>query len=152
MFKLTFKQQVLTGFTVSLLFVFVSAITSYFSIDKLNNDTKWQSHTYDVINLLNNLKSQVLNSETGIRGYVIAGNREYLTPYQQNATKISPTIREVRRTISDNTEQLIILDSLEFYANQKLDEMKEVLRIYDIDGNEKAGQRVMLGPGQLFQK
>jgi CHASE3 domain sensor protein len=52
MLKLTFKQQVLTGFTVSLLFVLVSAVTSYLSVEKLNEDTKWQGHTYEVIDLI----------------------------------------------------------------------------------------------------
>lgn len=151
MFKLTFKQQVLTGFTVSLLFVFVSAITSYFSIDKLNNDTKWQSHTYDVINLLKDIEFHVLNSETGIRGFVIAGKPEYLGPYKENAAKILPTIQQLKETIIETPAQEILIDSLNFYAHQKVDEMKEVLRIYDSQGQDKAGQRIMFGAGQFIK-
>ncbi|MFA4866928.1 MAG: response regulator [Pedobacter sp.] len=151
MFKLTFKQQVLTGFTVSLLFVFASAITSYFSIDKLNDDTKWQSHTYDVINHLKDIEFHVLNSETGIRGYIIAGKQEYLGPYKENAAKILPTIEVLKESISETSAQKEMIDSLNFYAHQKVDEMKEVLRIYDIEGQNSAGHRVMFGPGQMFK-
>ncbi|RYE51135.1 MAG: hypothetical protein EOP48_18655, partial [Sphingobacteriales bacterium] len=80
MFKLSFKQQVLTGFSISLIFVLISAITSYLSIDELNNDTKWQTHTYDVIDIVKDVETHVINSETGIRGYILAGKKNFLAP------------------------------------------------------------------------
>nr|WP_068891540.1 response regulator [Pedobacter panaciterrae] len=151
MFKLSFKQQVLTGFAVSLLFVLVSAITSYFSIGKLNQDTKWQSHTYDVINLTKDVEFQVLNSETSIRGFVLSGNRQYLEPYNANASKILHTVAELKKLTSDNTEQQIRIDSLNQYAQAKIDEMKEVLRAYEINGKEASAKRVVAGLGQLYK-
>lgn len=151
MFKLSFKQQVLTGFAVSLLFVLVSAITSYLSIDKLNKDTRWQSHTYDVINLAKDIEFQVLNSETGIRGFVLSGDRQHLNPYNVNSSKILPTIAELKKLTSDNPEQQIRIDSLNQYAHTKIDEMREVLRIYDSKGKEAAALRVMTGLGQFYK-
>lgn len=151
MFKLTFKQQVLTGFTVSLLFVLVSAITSYFSIDKLNSDTKWQSHTYDVISLVKDVEAQVLNSETGIRGFILAGKPAYLAPYKQNSIKILPTINELKQTVSDNSAQEVLIDSLDHYAHEKVDEMKSVLRLYETEGKDAAAARIMTGSGQFFK-
>ncbi|MBB5438199.1 CheY-like chemotaxis protein/signal transduction histidine kinase/CHASE3 domain sensor protein [Pedobacter sp. AK017] len=151
MFKLTFKQQVLTGFTVSLLFVLVSAITSYFSIDKLNSDTKWQSHTYDVISLLKDVEGQVLNSETGVRGFILAGKPQYLAPYKKNSVKILPTIQELKSTLDQDTAQEILIDSLDYYAHEKVDEMKAVLQLYDVKGKDAAAFRVMAGQGQFFK-
>ena len=151
MFKLTFKQQVLTGFTVSLLFVLVSAITSYFSIDKMNSDTKWQSHTYDVISLVKDIEAQVLNSETGARGFILAGKSAYLSPYKKNSTRILPAIQELKRAVSDNPAQEILIDSLDYYAHEKVDEMKVVLRLYETEGKDAATTRIMSGPAQSFK-
>ncbi|WP_288882850.1 hybrid sensor histidine kinase/response regulator [Pedobacter panaciterrae] len=151
MFKLSFKQQVLTGFAVSLLFVLVSAITSYLSIDKLNQDTKWQGHTYDVINLIKDVEFQVLNSETSIRGFVLSGDKQYLKPYNANASKILPTIAELKRLTNDNAEQQIRIDSLNQYAHAKTEEMKGVLSAYESNGKEAAVSRVMAGLGQLYK-
>jgi CheY-like chemotaxis protein/signal transduction histidine kinase/CHASE3 domain sensor protein len=151
MFKLTFKQQVLTGFTVSLLFVLGSAITAYFSIDKLNSDTKWQSHTYDVISLVKDVEAQVLNSETGVRGFILAGKPEYLAPYKKNSIRILPTIQELKKTVSDNSAQEILIDSLDHYAHEKVEEMKAVLRLYEVSGKDAAAIRVMTGQGQFFK-
>lgn len=151
MFKLSFKQQVLTGFTVSLLFVLVSAITSYLSINQLNEDTKWQSHTYDVISLTKDVEFQVLNSETGIRGFILSGDRQHLAHYNVSSAKILPTITELKKLTSDNPEQQIRIDSLTQYAHTKVDDMREVLRIYHSNGKEAAILKVMEGSGQFYK-
>ncbi|WEK19831.1 MAG: response regulator [Candidatus Pedobacter colombiensis] len=151
MFKLTFKQQVLTGFIVSLSFVLVSAITSYFSIDKLNDDTRWQSHTYDVINLLKDVEFQILNSETGLRGFIISEKTEFLTPYKKSSSKILNTVQDLKRIVTDNSAQEMLIDSLDFYAHEKVEDMKETLRTYEAKGKDAAENRVMAGTGQFFK-
>lgn len=151
MFKLTFKQQVLTGFTVSLLFVLVSAVTSYFSVEKLKEDTKWQGHTYEVINLIKNVETQVLNSESALRGFILSQKGAYLKPYNKNAPMILETVQELKKTISDNPEQIERVDSLDAYAHRKVAEMQEVIRIYDKDGKDAAANRVLSGGGQHYK-
>lgn len=151
MFKLTFKQQVLTGFAVSLLFVLVSAITSYLSVEKLKDDTKWQSHTYEVINLLKNTEIQVLNSESALRGFIISQKSDYLRPYNKNAPLILETVQDLKRLISDNADQTERADSIDFYAHKKVAEMQEVIRIYDKQGPAAAATRVLDGGGQTYK-
>ena len=151
MFKQSFKQQVLTGFGVSLLFVLISAITSYLSIDKLNNDTRWQTHTYDVIDLVKDVETQVMNSETGLRGFILSGDRKFLAPYTKSSVKILPTIKSLKDIIIDNPAQEARIDSLDLYAHAKIDEMQEVLLVFNTKGKEAAAQRVMLGLGQFYK-
>ena len=151
MFKLSFKQQVLTGFAISLIFVLVSAITSHLSIQKLNENTGWQTHTYDVINLTREIETQVLNAETGIRGYILSGDRQYLAPYTKNVEKILPSIQQLKNLVADNPEQHERIDSLEFYAHGKVDEMRIVLQTNDLQGQAAAAVRVMKGTGQYYK-
>jgi len=151
MFKLTFKQQVLTGFTISLAFVLVSAITSYFSINKLKDDTKWQSHTYDAINLVKDIEFSVLNSEIGIRGYILSNDRDYLAPYLKNSTKILPQILALKNFVIENPEQMARVDSLDYYGHEKVEEMQQVIQTFTNQGREAAATRVMHGPGQNFK-
>lgn len=151
MFKLTFKQQVLTGFTASLLFVLVSAITSYLSVEKLNDDTKWQSHTYEVINKIKNIEDQILNSESSMRGFILTEKREYLKSYHKNEPKILLSVQDLQELIVDNHDQEERADSLDIYAHQKVAEMHEVLRKYDLIGEDAAVARIMEGKGQLYR-
>ncbi|RZK59341.1 MAG: response regulator [Pedobacter sp.] len=149
MLKLSFKQQVLTGFAVSLLFVAISAIVSYLSIGSLNENTKWQSHTYEVIDLSKKVELQILNSETSIRGYIITQRGNYLEPYTKNSKQILPTINALRELINDNPQQVINVDSLETFAHQKLDNMQEILQANAAKGRDAAFSKILTDNGKI---
>ncbi|HMI03840.1 MAG TPA: response regulator [Pedobacter sp.] len=151
MFKLSFKQQVLTGFAVSLAFVLVSAATSYFSIKSLGEDARWTSHTYEVLNLVQKIENQALSAETGVRGYVLSQQNKFLEPYTLNAAKIGPTIRELRKLVSDNPEQSDRVDSLEFYANEKLADMQGILESSASKGRTASLEQILTGNGQRIK-
>ncbi|RZK81699.1 MAG: response regulator, partial [Pedobacter sp.] len=151
MLKLSFKQQVLTGFAVSLLFVLVSAISSYLSIRSLADDARWQGHTYEVINVTRRIETQVLSSESAMRGYVLSQNRDFLEPYNVNSNKIVPSVIELADLISDNPIQSRRVDTLEAYTNQKIADMQEVLRMNETGGKENAVSRVTSGSGQRLK-
>lgn len=152
MLKLTFKQQVLTGFAVSLLFVLISAITSYLSVQKIDDASKWQAHTYEVITNLKNLESEVLNAETGLRGFMLSEEGEYLKPYNKYAPQILPTIQELKHLIKDNPAQVKRADSMEIYGNRKVYEMQQILRTHDTQGTDAAIKRILTGRGQLYRE
>jgi CheY-like chemotaxis protein/CHASE3 domain sensor protein len=152
MFKLSFKQQVLTGFAVSLAFVLVSAITSYFSIKSLGEDARWTSHTYEVLSLVQKIENQALNSETGVRGYILSQQDNFLRPYTINSVKIGPTIRELRKLVSDNPGQSERVDSLEFYANQKQADMQGILESSRIRGRAASLEQILTGSGQRIKE
>ncbi|WP_316771454.1 response regulator [Pedobacter frigiditerrae] len=149
MLKLSFKQQVLTGFAASLIFVAISAIVSYLSIGSLNENTKWQSHTYEVIDLSKKIEIQILNSETSIRGYIITQKDNYLEPYTKNSKLILPTIKNLRELINDNPKQVINVDSLEYFAHQKLDNMQEILQANASKGRDAAFSKILTDNGKI---
>jgi CheY-like chemotaxis protein/signal transduction histidine kinase/CHASE3 domain sensor protein len=151
MFKLSFKQQVMTGFGFSLLFVLVSAITSYYSVKSLSEDARWQSHTYEVINLTERIETHMLNSETSLRGYVLTQKNDFLDPYNINVDKIAPTIGELALLVEDNPRQAMRVDTLEMYAKQKIADMQTVLRYNAIGGRDNANKIVMSGSGQRIK-
>jgi CheY-like chemotaxis protein/CHASE3 domain sensor protein len=151
MFKLSFKQQVFTGFAVSLAFVLISAITSYFSIKTLGEDAQWTSHTYEVLNLVQKTEAHMLNSETGIRGYILTQQDHFLEPYTANSAKIGPAIRELRKLVNDNPEQSQRVDSLEVYASQKIADMAGILEKISIHGREAGLAQILTGSGQRIK-
>ncbi|MES2829587.1 MAG: response regulator [Bacteroidota bacterium] len=151
MIKLSFKQQVLTGFAVSLLFVLVSAITSYFSIKALIDDAAIQSHTHEVINLTQKVETHVLNSETALRGFILTQKADFLAPYNTNVNKISPSIGELKILVSDNPRQYLRIDTLNTLANEKLADMQEVLRFNALGGRENATKVIQSGSGQRLK-
>ncbi|AMQ00506.1 Histidine kinase [Pedobacter cryoconitis] len=151
MFKLTFKQQVLTGFVISLLFVLLSAVTSYYSIKLMDEDSRWENHTYDVIDVAQDIELKVLNAETSLRGYIITQRSQYLEFYNKNINQILPKIKKMQKLTADNPIQQQRLDSLEFYAVQKIRDMEDILQANNTMGKEAAVQIVLTDKGKLFK-
>ncbi|TCC88020.1 response regulator [Pedobacter frigiditerrae] len=151
MFKLSFKQQVLTGFAVSLTFVLISAISSYLSIKKLNEDATWQSHTYEVIDKIRETEVYLLNSGTGFRGYILTQREKYLTPYTQNVKKIIPTLHSLKLLVNDNPKQVRNVDSLIHYAELKIADMELVLSSNKEQGPEAAVRVIQTDKGKFFK-
>ena len=151
MLKLTFKQQVLTGFAISLLFVLISAITSTISIRMVNEDSVWENHTYDMIDIAQDIESKLLNSETSLKGYIITQRNEYLDTYTKNVHQILPKVREMQKLMVDNPDQEQRLDSLEFYTEQKVKDMEDILHANKVSGKEAAIQVILTDKGRILQ-
>jgi len=151
MLNLSFKRQVLIGFTLSLLFVLISAITSYLSIQSMNRDSQWENHTYDVIDKAQEIKVRLLNAETGLRGFVITQRSKYLAPYNQNANKIIPQIKELQRLTKDNSAQEGRLDSLQYYAELKIRDMQGIISGNAVGGKEVALQKILTDKGKIYK-
>lgn len=152
MFKFTFRQQVVAGFAFSLLFVLISAVSSYYSIESMNKDSSWESHTYEVIDHAQSLEVKLLNAETGIRGYILTQSNRYLNPYTMNVNEVLPQIQSIRQLIKDNPAQQQRLDSLEFYAVQKIRTMEAVHEANISFGQQAAIAQLIKGNGQLAKE
>lgn len=148
MFKLTFKQQVLTGFAISLLFVLVSAVTSYFSIRSVDIDSDWENHTYDFIDRAERLEVKLLNAETGLRGFILTGDKKYLQPYEENIGQIDSTMEDLRRMSEDNTSDDAQLDSVQLYSTELVRDMRKTLEVYNSEGKIAATNMILTDRGR----
>ncbi|KQC02645.1 response regulator [Pedobacter sp. Hv1] len=151
MFKLTFKQQVLTGFAVSLAFVFISALASYLSVQSLTDSSNWITHTYKVINVAEKAEIELINAETGLRGFVITQSQSYKAPYNKSINQILARIADLKVLVSDNPSQRKKVDSLEIYASQKVEDMKNIMALANTSGFEAARQDILTNKGQTYK-
>jgi signal transduction histidine kinase/CheY-like chemotaxis protein/CHASE3 domain sensor protein len=150
-FKLSFKQQVLTGFAVTLIFVLISAFFSYFSIKSLNESSSWIGHTYEVIGDAERAQIDLINAETGLRGFVLTQKESYKKPYNESIDKIAVHIKALQMKVSDNPVQQKRADSLEFYANYKVQDMKHIMSKALTVSAEAARQEIMTDKGQFYK-
>lgn len=66
-------------------------------------------HTQVVISKSNEVLLDVLNIETGFRGYLLSGKREFLLPYEQSKTNVNANLDTLELLINDNPSQQINL-------------------------------------------
>ncbi|HEX4987084.1 MAG TPA: CHASE3 domain-containing protein [Burkholderiales bacterium] len=97
----------------------ISAI-SYFTVREFANRARWVEHTQEVLREVEALLSDLKDVETGVRGYVIAGERSFLAPYQEAAARVSERLRRLRDLTRDNPAQQAQVMRLQALAEKRL--------------------------------
>jgi CHASE3 domain sensor protein len=134
MFKLSFRNQVLAGFAVSIILVFIVGILSYKSINQLQNDTLMVDHTQKVIKTSTGLLQQLIDAETGMRGYGATGKKAFLDPYNTALPAIHANLEQLRSLISDNQAQVIRVDTLDVLVSHQLSLLKLNIETRETNG------------------
>jgi signal transduction histidine kinase len=65
----------------------------------------WVSHTQEVIRETSLLMKGIVDAETGIRGYIITRNPEFLKPYEEAQTEIPLHLGAIEELTADNSSQ-----------------------------------------------
>lgn len=102
---LSIKKLMSLAFIItSISFVIICAAV-FKSNTEIKNNTKWVNHTYDVMLLVEKATQELVNIETGYRGYMVTGNQDFLEPYHSGKTNIDKYLNELLSLTSDNQSQ-----------------------------------------------
>ena len=92
---------------------------------------------------LNRLLQQVLDAETGSRGFLLTGDPRYLKPYDGAVNDIGQSLQTLRTAYADAAQESAILSELNRDVQRKLAEMELSVRMRR-EGNEDAWKFVVL--------
>ncbi|QHI99424.1 histidine kinase [Xylophilus rhododendri] len=92
---------------------------------------------------LSRLLQQMLDAETGQRGFLLTGDERYLQPYSQATAGLNQTIDKLRSSYLSTPEELGELAELSRNISRKLAEMDLSVRLRK-QGNEEAWRFIML--------
>lgn len=80
---------------------------------KIMNDTqKWVVHTFEVIGRANATLAAAVDMETGMRGYLLAGQDGFLDPYKSGGEMFHSLVSGLEETVSDNPAQVELLGQM----------------------------------------
>jgi len=109
------KTQLLIGYlVVFIMMIFVSGGTIYF----LMNSGAKVAHTYDVIGDSHFINKLMVDMETGERGFLITGNKEFLEPYESGTKEYQTKIVHLMEQVSDNPAQVKQLETIDHLVDQ----------------------------------
>ncbi len=111
--NLPVQRKVLLAFVLLFLVTIANGVAFLRVQAEQKNARDWTLHTYQVLDRLQSLLIQVVNQQTGLRGYQIAGQKEFLAPYYQGRENIGKHLDELRQLTSDNAIQQSRLDRIE---------------------------------------
>ncbi len=146
--KMSFKMQLLSGYFLILGVLTIISIVAYHNITNLITISGWVSHTYEVIGEGRSLVEEMVNQETGMRGYLVAGKDHFLEPYTQEKANFRKIMDELQKTVSDNPPQVARLQEIDQSAQNWLKNAADVQiqkrrkdRIIERMAHESSGHR-----------
>ncbi len=97
------------------------------SASSIETELNWVKHTYFVIEEADHLLLSALNMETGMRGYLLAGDESFLEPYHAGKKDFFANLVHLKEIVSDNPAQVKLVDEMEETMLQWRDEIAEPL-------------------------
>lgn len=110
---LSLRAKVLLSSSFIFVFFVILGVISVYSIGTLTKTNRWVDHTHNVIGKADQIVASVVNMETGMRGYLLAGKEEFLEPYNAGNETFHSLIAELQNTVSDNPPQVALLGDVE---------------------------------------
>lgn len=100
------------------------------------------TRAYDIRTSISVLMKDMLNAETGLRGYLLTNDPKYLEPYQEATQDISQSLKNIRTNIENDRTKLDIFMALSQSIGRKTAEMDLSLKLFR-EGNADALKFVM---------
>jgi len=102
-------QRVMIAVVAPIGLLLVVGLILAFQIVKLTDTAHWVDHTDEVMGRVSEIQTQIVDQETGIRGYLLSGEREFLAPYER--AQPLPMFQAVHGLVADNAPQQVRIDS-----------------------------------------
>lgn len=113
----TLKKKLFVTFALILLLSGSLMGFALININKLIDAVGWNTHTYKVMKAADTMLLNMVNIETGLRGFVASGDEKFLEPFNQGQKDFGTAFDEAKSLTSDNPTQQGRLDKL--MANHK---------------------------------
>lgn len=108
----TIRSRLLFGNIVTIGIIAILCTVVWNSIRTMNQTDNMVTHTYNVIDHSNALVNAMVDQETGLRGYAIGGQEDYLEPYYAGKKAFSEHLDIVKNLTSDNPAQQARFDTV----------------------------------------
>jgi len=150
---LSLERRIQVGFGIAVAIIVAVGAASLRSTDATVSGAHWVAHTLQVRAELEAGFADLMEAETGVRGYVITGDTSYLAPYRFARATLSSRLRGLRALTADNPAQQRRLDSLDALVATRLERFQWTVETRRTGGPAAAGWAVIGGRGkELMQQ
>jgi len=107
------KTKIVGGILIPLIFMLALGITSMISIKSIVDTNGAVDHTHEVLKQAGGIIGSAVDMETGMRGYLLAGQEGFLDPYKGGEQATYAGISAMKSTVSDNPRQVSRMEEVE---------------------------------------
>jgi len=143
-FKILIDQTFFAGVVFLISFILMITLLSYSERRSMRESNEKEDNTQIAKNYLNHLADDVLDIETGVRGYMIINNEDYLIPIKTTRADLPVSIHELSNFFQGNLIQKARIDTLNQLIMYEIVHAELIVSVIKSEG-ENAGK-------SLFQK
>lgn len=114
-------SRIIIGYSASLLLLLIVYIVTLYSNKELKHRTAMVEHTYKTIFSLETLLSTMKDAETGVRGYALTHDTDFLAPYTHSMPQADSIHQELLMLTKDNPVQQLRLTELKAVLNRRFE-------------------------------
>ena len=145
---MTFKSKVIAGFGTALAILILIGVLSYRSMVQNDEDRQWVTHTHRVLEQVDAVETDLLNAETGERGFILTGEPSFLDPYDNALAHVNEDVAALRKLTSDNSAQVQAMDRVKPLIAERLQMLRDRIEVRKEEGLVPGAEIVRQGPGK----
>ncbi|MFA5971373.1 MAG: PAS domain S-box protein [Lentimicrobiaceae bacterium] len=134
-------EKKITLFLFFAAIILVSVVVSfYYNTQKVKANSELVVHTQEALRKSNTVLLDILNIETGLRGFLLSGDKVYLQPYYEGSKRINSDIDDLAKYIFNNPNQRIRVYSLKVTVEERLAYTQAAIALQmknELNGGEK---------------
>ena len=143
------RRKIRSGYIIAFLLLLISYFFIFQYSWKVQREYNWVSDGYKAENKVAQLRNEIMEVETGVRGYYITKDETFLNKFHESQTSIPPIYNELKKIEEKNPAQLDKLDSLKDLIDTRLELMKRNIAAFqkanlqstpEIEANRQRGQ------------
>jgi PAS domain S-box-containing protein len=144
--KIVHKGLILIAVPLLIMLVF---ITFVLNLKRQSQEAQAQSlHSKEVIAQTHLILRILVDAETGMRGYVITGDRRFVAPYQQSVIELPGELSKLETLVADNPKQLQQARRISVEASEKMYFIRQTEQLIDAGFHNDAVAQVKTGEGK----
>ena len=148
--SITIEQKLFAGLTIAaLIFIFVTLL-SFSGMQFLRDANDLVDHTQRVKLQINEVLAQVVDVETGTRGFIISGKDIYAEPLSKSSVSLPILLKDLRHKTLDNRYQQENLNLLENLVNERIGISDRLYQTRKEQGFERAISLFQTGKGKII--
>jgi PAS domain S-box-containing protein len=125
------------------------AVIFLWQVNSLLNATQLVDGADQTLAQAHLVRELLLDQETGLRGYLIAGDQDFLTPYQRGAVSMPKALDDLAGQFAGRPGQLALVDQIRGEYAQWAQYARDVIALRDGGGDYAAIVRQRIGKNRM---
>lgn len=149
--RMTVGQIVPMGFGVVLAVAGIATTVTEIAKANLKETQGRVTHTYQVQSTLRLIEKDLVDAETGQRGFLVTNASNYLEPYDTGRKNFQVHIEDLKKLINDNPTQGTRAETVQQKAQQKFAELEETINLKKAGKDKEVVALVLTNKGKQIQ-